>query len=151
MQQNRYIQVRRLGAGDAETFQQLVLLFCTVFEMPDEHVDRGRLQSLLADPHFVVYAAFDGDEMCGGLTGYIMLMYYHAESELYLYDMAVATSHQRQGIGRLLIEEMKRFCTAGNIGVMFVEAHADDLHAVEFYRSTGGAAEQAVHFNYYIK
>lgn len=150
MKQNKRPDIRRLTAGDADELKQLVLLFCDVFEMQKNGIAESRLQQLLADPHFVAFAAFENGVVCGGLTGYIMPMYYHTQSELYLYDMAVDITYQRQGIGRQLIAALKAFCRLRGISTMFVEAHAEDLHAVEFYRNTGGVAEQAVHFNFYI-
>jgi aminoglycoside 3-N-acetyltransferase I len=151
MEQNKQYDVRRLTTDDTVTFKQLVELFCDVFDMQKDGIAESRLQQLLAAPHFVVLAAFENDKVCGGLTGYIMPMYYHTQSELYLYDMAVAATHQRQGIGRMLISAATAYCSVNNISTMFVEAHAEDQHAVEFYRNTGGVAEQAVHFNYRIQ
>lgn len=151
MEQKKQYDVRRLTTDDIVAFKQLVELFCDVFEMQKDGIAESRLQQLLADPNFVAFAALDNGTVCGGLTGYIMPMYYHTQSELYLYDMAVAITHQRQGIGRQLIAALKAFCSANGINTMFVEAHAEDLHAVEFYRNTGGVAEQAVHFNYRIQ
>jgi aminoglycoside 3-N-acetyltransferase I len=74
--------------------------------------------------------------------------YYGNYSEVYIYDIAVSKEYQRNGLGIMLIDSLKRFCAANNIKTIFVEAEEKDKHAVNFYHRTKAIAEKVVHFNY---
>lgn len=145
------VEVTQLSPVDIVRFKQLILLFGDVFETDNVVYSNERLADLLNNKHFVAIVALAHNVVVGGLTGYIMPMYNKPADELYLYDMAVATQAQRQGIGRQLIEKLKEFCCQHNIGNISVEAHAEDLSAVAFYHSWGGAPEDVVHFNFSIQ
>ena len=99
---------------------------------------------------FVVFVARHGDTVIGGLTAYVLAGYYSESSEVYLYDLAVAASFQRKGIGRKLLQALTGFCRENNFREFFVQADEVDTHALEFYRSTGGRPEKVVHFTYPI-
>jgi aminoglycoside 3-N-acetyltransferase I len=146
---NDSIEIKRLGKQDVNAFQQLLQLFHDVFEMEETITsDAPHLETLLAKEDFIVYAAFSGNEVAGGLTAYELPMYYFKGSEVFIYDIAVAQNFQRKGLGKKLIEALEKYCKQKNISVMFVEAHEEDTHAIDFYHSTGGKAEKVVHFNY---
>ena len=40
-------------------------------------------------------------------------------------------------------------CRQKGVAEVFVAASEEDTHALDFYRSTGGAAEKVVHFTYF--
>ena len=148
---NIEINIKHLTFQHLPLFQKLLQLFHEVFEMGEEiTVSDSYLSSLLAKPEFIALAAVDGDEVLGGLTAYVMPMYYKESAEAYLYDMAVGNAHQRKGIGKQLVGALIAYCKEHGISTAFVEAHEEDTHAVEFYLSTGGKAEKVVHFNYHI-
>jgi aminoglycoside 3-N-acetyltransferase I len=145
------ITLQRLSKTDTAAFREMVLLFKDVFEMKSTaKLSDAYIKKLLAKPEFIALAVFDGTKIVGALTAYEMPQYYGEYAEVYIYDMAVHTSHQRKGIGKKLIASLKGYCRANGIKTMFVEAHADDKHAVKFYLSTKGKAERVVHFNYNI-
>lgn len=86
--------------------------------------------------------------VAGGATAYVLAPYHARMPELFIYDVAIATQHQRKGLGAKLIAALKDYCRENNIGEMFVPAHEEDTHALDFYRSTGGKAEKVVLFTY---
>ena len=69
-------------------------------------------------------------------------------SEIFIYDIAVRSDHQRKGIGRRLIEELRAQADAIGIQDMFVPADAEDLHALDFYRALGGEAAPVTIFTF---
>lgn len=146
---NRLLQIKKLGADDLVLFQKLIQLFQEVFEMGDSLTpNETALKSLLSKTSFIAYAAVYENEVAGGLTAYELPMYYSGTSEVYIYDIAVKPEFQRKGAGRELLSALKQYCSLNGIKEMFVEAHEEDQHAVEFYHSTGGQAERVIHFNY---
>jgi len=145
-------KIAKLDKHDIKSFQKLIQMFHEVFETGQkEQAKKSHLNKLLKNHHFIALAALDGKEVIGGLTAYILPQYYSANPEMYIYDMAVKSNMQRKGMGKELVKVLKKYCQQNKIKVMFVEAHAKDKHAVNFYRSTGGKQEEVVHFNYFIK
>src|SRR5690606_3603957 len=68
---------------------------------PDEY-----LQNLLGKNSFYALAALEGERIVGGLTAYRLDGYHTAESQLMVYDLAVAIDFQRKGIGTLLMKSI---------------------------------------------
>lgn len=141
--------IKRLTVADIEGFVQMLRLFERVFEMKNFILpDRSYLESLVAMDGFVTIAAFRKGEVIGGLTAYTLPSYYTQSSEMYLYDLAVDISYQRQGIGKQLLSALTEYCQKNNCHEFFVQADAVDEHAIEFYRATGGIGEKVMHFSY---
>src|SRR5690606_4453870 len=129
----------------------LILLFEDVFGMEDfrmpEHV---YLQRLLGKDGFYVFVAVGEGRVLGGLTAYSLAQYYNPSPVVYIYDLAVKTEFQRKGIGKKLISGINDYCRGIGVEEVFVQADEADDYAVEFYRATGGTAQNAVHFSYLL-
>ncbi|MEN9562812.1 MAG: hypothetical protein RIR73_1056 [Chloroflexota bacterium] len=145
------IEIRKLTSRDLSAFKTLLLLFNQAFEEERDLSNAEHLSVLLNNRQFVVLAACSGEEILGGLTAYELPLYYGNETEIFLYDMAVHPDHQRKGIGKQLLEFLKDYCARNEINTFFVLAHKEDVHALEFYRATGGEREQVANFIYEIK
>jgi len=143
------IEVKKLSQGDVSAFKLLIHLFNVVFEEDESAIGSDvNLFKLLSNNHFVAMAAFDQYEIAGGLTAYELPMYSADRSEIFVYDLAVKPEYQRRGIGKRLIQHLKEYCFENGINEFFVLAHEEDIHAVEFYRATGGKSEKVVNFLY---
>jgi ribosomal protein S18 acetylase RimI-like enzyme len=114
------------------------------FKMPSEKY----LQQLLGKEDFFVFVALLHEEVVGGLTAYTLAQYYSERPLVYIYDLAVKSQYQRQGIGKMLMAGITNYCKEIGVEEVFVQADQVDQHAIEFYHTTGGIAEQVVHFNY---
>ncbi len=128
----------------------LVKLFGEVFEMKDFSLPQPNyLQNLLERPNFDVFVALDNNHVVGGLTTYVLEQYYSEKPLAYIYDLAVASNLQRQGIGKQLIAEVNAFYTKKGFEEMYVQADKVDAHAVDFYRKTMPTEEvPVINFNY---
>lgn len=144
------LEIKQLQQSDTASFMAMIEMFNTVFEEEPAIGSKTHLQRLLTDPHFIAIAALHEGEVLGGLTAYILPMYYSDSPEVLLYDMAVKTDYQRMGIGKALLRQLKRYCQQNAVGEFFVLAHEEDEHAIEFYRSTGGRSEKVVNFLYAV-
>ena len=142
------MKTARLVAGDRARARELFTLMADVFEeercpLADAYVDR-----LLAREDFWAIAAFDGDQIVGGLTAHTLVMTRAETSEVFIYDLAVRADHQRRGVGRRLINHLLDSAAALGIVEVFVPADDDDTHALDFYRAVGGAAAPVTIFTF---
>ncbi len=146
---SKKIEIVKLAADDLDKFIQLIKLFEDVFIMENFEIpDKKHLEQLLAKSDFFVFVALENNEVVGGLTAYILVQYYSKLPLVYLYDLAVKTTHQRRGIGKLLISAINSHCREIGIEEVFVQADKIDDYALDFYRSTGAREEEVVHFYY---
>ena len=67
-------------------------------------------------------------------------------SEIYIYDLAVAEAHRRQGIATALIEELKDIASRIGAWVIYVQADYGDEPAVALYEKLG-TREDVMHFD----
>jgi len=130
--------VRRLTKNDLETMRLLNVLFGEVFEDHENYHDHkpsdDYLRDVLENENTIVVVAFQGNEVVGGLVAYVLDKFERQRREVYLYDLAVSTAHQRKGIGRRLIDELKIIARELGAYVVFVQADEGD-EAVAFYES----------------
>ena len=92
--------------------------------------DDGHLARLLASSTFIAVAAFDAGAVVGGLAAYLLPKFEQARSELYIYDLAVAQSHRRQGVATALIGELRNLAVERGAYVIFVQADHGDEPAI---------------------
>lgn len=114
--------------------------------MPDENY----LQKLLEKEDFFVFVALKENKVVAGLTSYIMHQYYSKMPLVYIFDLAVSTEFQRQGIGKMLIAANNSYCKTIGIEAVMVQADEIDDYAIKFYHSTGATAEKVTHFEYVL-
>lgn len=145
------ISISQLQNTDLDKFKQLIILFNDVFEEYHSIASNSHLENLLQNPEFYAVVVEENNTIIGGLTAYEMKRYYSDSSELYIYDMAVKTNQQNNGIGKRLIKYLKSFAAQNNIETIFVEAHSEDKQAVKFYESSIGQSEKVDHFNLDVK
>lgn len=145
-------QIKKLEATDLESFENLILTFGEVFEMETPSAPQpDYLRSLLAQKSFFAFGAFAGQELAGGVTGYLLPQYYVESPLAYIYDLAVRKEFQRKGIGRGLIDAVQAYCRTENIEQLFVQADDTDEYALEFYHASGAERGKAVNFYYHLR
>jgi aminoglycoside 3-N-acetyltransferase I len=149
--QNEF-HIRRLGKSDDTLFQQQVRLFREVFgEESSGTAPAGYLEDLLGNPAFLAFAIIHDQEVWGGATAHILPLYYQAQTEVFLYDMAIHPKHQRKGLGIKLLSFLIVYCHQEGLGEVFVAADEKDTWALNFYRAAGGTEERVLHFTYPVK
>ena len=104
------------------------------------------LQDLLGRDHFIALAALDVGAVVGGLAAYVLDKFEQERSEIYIYDLAVAQGHRRQGIAIALIDELRAIGRARGAYVIFVQADHVDPPAIALYTKLG-KREDVLHFD----
>ncbi|MGY0505412.1 AAC(3)-I family aminoglycoside N-acetyltransferase [Luteimonas sp. e5] len=125
-------------------------MFATVFADPVNYAEsqptNQYLHDLLARDTFIAVAAVCGDEVIGGLTGYVLHKFEQARKEIYIYDLAVIEDHRRCGIASRLIRKVQEIATRIGAYVIFVQADYGDDPAVSLYTKLG-TRENVMHFD----
>ena len=146
-------QVRRLGQGDLEAFRAMNALFADVFEMPREYGDAkpgdAYVASWLENPANIAVVAEDSGQVVGAIGGYELQKFEQERSEIFIYDLAVAQSHRRQGIASAMIEAIRAIARERGARTVFVQADtaAEDAPAQALYRKFASEEITALHFD----
>ena len=104
------------------------------------------LERLLGRDTFIALAAVQGRQVVGGVTAYVLPKFEQERSEIYIYDLAVAETHRRQGIATAMIAELRRIAVLRGAYVIFVQADYGDDPAIALYTKLG-ARENVIHFD----
>jgi aminoglycoside 3-N-acetyltransferase I len=145
------MEILKLKSSDLDKFIALIKVFEDVFEMENFTIPPADyLQKQLNNEGFLVFVALKNNEIVGGLTAYRWDQYYSTKPLIYVYDLAVKTAFQRQGIGKLLMSSIVNYGKENSFQEVFVQADVVDDYALDFYRSTGAIAEDVVHFTYLL-
>ena len=142
------MRLKRLTVGDRDLARALFALMADVFGEDCEDLSDGYLDRLLGREDFWAMAAFADDHLLGGVTAHTLPMTRTESSELFIYDIAVRRGHQRQGVGRRLVAELRTQAAARGIREVFVPVDTEDVHALDFYRALGGAPSPVTLFTF---
>ena len=146
---NQAINTRLLSSSDIGLLRSIVELFAREFDEPPDPLapasHDGYLGQLLARESFVAIAALADGVVVGGITGHVLPKSGEARSELYLYDLAVASDWRRRGIAAAMIEKLKDVAREKGAHLIFVQADVGDSPAIALY-SRYSARRDVLHF-----
>jgi aminoglycoside 3-N-acetyltransferase I len=143
-------EVRRLDRGDVTEMRAVNALFAAAFDDLESYAasppSDACLERRLGSPATIVLAAFDGAAVVGALVGYVLDKFEQERSEIYIYDLAVAEMHRRQGVATALIEALQPIAAEAGAWVIYVQADHGDNPAIALY-SKLGSREDVMHFD----
>ncbi len=143
-------EISRLNCENAAAMEDLLTLFGQAFEDAETYggarPGRPYLERLLDSDHFIALVARQDGALVGGLAAYELQKFERERSEIYIYDLAVAQSHRRQGIATALIEALKPIAQECGAHVIFVQADLGDEPATALYTKLG-TREDVLHFD----
>jgi ribosomal protein S18 acetylase RimI-like enzyme len=127
-------RVRRLRRGD----EARVLGAAPLFDDPPVP---SAVRAYLADRANVFFLAADGTRAVGFLRGTGLRQLHGRKRQMFLYEVAVARSHRRHGVGSALVAALLRYCRRRGFEEVFVFTNPRNTAAVRLYRGTGGRTE----------
>ena len=97
------------------------------------------LRRLLGGDSFIALAAVKNGDVVGGIAAYELKKFEQQRSEVYIYDLAVAAAHRREGIATALIEQLKKIAAGRGAYVIFIQADTgiEDEPAIALYTKLG--------------
>ena len=145
--------IRQFSPSDAAIMDALLSFFGEAFGDPASYTSKrpsaNYLRKLLGGDSFIALAAFDDDgKVRGALCAYELHKFEQERSEIYIYDLAVAATHRRQGIATALIRSLQEIAATRGAWVIFVQADTqpEDEAAIALY-SKLGVREDVLHFD----
>ncbi len=150
------VTIHQITPDDIPLMEALLTTFGEAFDEVETYGGNrpgtDYLRRLLGSDYFIALAALKADEVVGGLAAYELKKFEQARSEIYIYDLAVAAAHRRQGIATALIQELGKIAAARGAYVIFVQADtgAEDEAAIALYTKLG-AREEVLHFDIAVK
>jgi aminoglycoside 3-N-acetyltransferase I len=150
------IEVRQLCPNDVPLMRALLTIFGGAFDEADTYTtnrpSEDYLRRLLGGDSFIALAALKRGDVIGGIAAYELRKFEQERSEIYIYDLAVASGHRRQGIATALIEQLKEVAAERGAYVIFVQADigVEDQPAVALYTKLG-TREEVLHFDIAVK
>jgi aminoglycoside 3-N-acetyltransferase I len=144
--------VRQLGPDDLPAMRSLITVlgdaFADIETYSAKRPSDDYLRRLLAGDSFIALAAIEGTDVIGGLAAYELRKFEQERSEIYIYDLAVASEHRRRGVATALIEALQQIASARGAWVIFVQADLaiEDEPAIALYTKLG-TREDVLHFD----
>ena len=144
------VDIRWLGSNDIALMRGMLAMFADAFEDAQAY-DSAKpgdayLKRLLAGNSFIALAACEGEAVVGGIAAYVLAKHEQERSEIYIYDLAVAASHRRQGLATAMIAKLRGIAFELGAYVIFVQADKGDDAAIALYSSLG-TREDVLHFD----
>ncbi len=136
------IEIRRLGRDDGD----LALEAISQLKAGDWEGQGGKPKSLTAnylarflryDDHFLIVAIENADPV-GYLLAYELSRVDRDQTMMLFYEIGVAESQRRKGVGTALIDEIRSICRERNIMKMWVETNESNVAAMRLYQTAGG-------------
>jgi aminoglycoside 3-N-acetyltransferase I len=142
--------IARLAPGDFTSMKGLLAMFGTAFKEPETYggaIPRNAyFERLLGKESVIALAAISEGTVVGGLVAYELDKFEQERREIYIYDLAVAQAHRRNGIATALIEELRQIGRSRGAYVIYVQADLQDDAAIALY-SKLGVREDVLHFD----
>lgn len=141
MSSRAYIDIHQLQADDVALMERMLTMFGRAFDEEEIYngaqPSRDYLERLLRSDYFIALAATKSGEVVGGIAAYELKKFEQERSEIYIYDLAIATAHRREGIATALIQELKKVARMRGAYVIFVQADLGDEPATALYTKLG--------------
>jgi aminoglycoside 3-N-acetyltransferase I len=142
--------VRQIEGDDVLRLRELLKIFGTAFEDADSYQNNPPsdtyLKGLLESDNFIALIALQNVTVVGGLVAYELRKFEQERSEIYIYDLAVASEHRRRGVATKIINELKIIAKQRGAYVIYVQADLGDEPAIALYTKLG-AREDVLHFD----
>jgi ribosomal protein S18 acetylase RimI-like enzyme len=143
-------KVRDATAGDAEEIYALAREMAEIVgdRYPELEAVRGRLEELLEEPRARVLVAEGEGEVIGVVSLWIKPDLAHGDTVVEVPMLAVAEGSRRRGVGRLLMDEVRKLAVADEASLIELVATSANEPAREFYRSLGFVEADLVAFEF---
>jgi aminoglycoside 6'-N-acetyltransferase I len=104
----------------------------------DDPIVESSAKEFLADPRHRFVVALDGDLVVGFVSAVIYVHPDKSAPEMWINEIGVAPSHQRQGIGKSLMQAILEEAKRSGCTEAWVLTDRANIPAMAMYKSAGG-------------
>lgn len=126
------MELKLLGRTD------LSLLHNVAEDVFDDPIVESSAREFLADPRHRLVVALDHDLVVGFVSAVIYVHPDKPAPELWINEIGVASTHQRQGIGKALMQAILEEAKRSGCSEAWVLTDRGNLPAMAMYKSAGG-------------
>ena len=107
----------------------------------DKQWNEAEGNKFLANQDNALFVAFEDNTPTGFLTAHRLQRFDSRKAEVLLYEMGVHEDYRRKGIGKALIEEVKKWAKEVGAAEVWVLTEKSNIPAMAMYQSAGGQEE----------
>ena len=135
------VELQRVTARDIRLFDRIA------DDVFDELVEPERLRRYLAEPGHLMILAIDEGVVVGQCAA---VVHHHPDkvTELYIDELGTATSRQREGIGRRMIDAMFDWGRELGCKESWLGTELDNVAANALYRRIEGRSETMAYYEF---
>jgi ribosomal protein S18 acetylase RimI-like enzyme len=123
---------RKLGLSDLDLVVRMEADFRSDF------ICKENAHMFLSNPMCLIFACIENNRVIGFAYGYELNRLNNIGNMLYIHEVGVLPSFQRQGIGREILTEIKSLCKLSGICRIFLFTQKTNTPACALYESLGG-------------
>lgn len=112
-------------------------------------IDQGK--KFLENKDNLLLVAYWEKEIAGFLTGYRLQRFDKKKAEVLIYEVGVNENFRRKGIGKALIQALKKWTKEVGSDEIWVPTNKSNIEAVALYQSVGGITESTDEQIYVIR
>jgi aminoglycoside 3-N-acetyltransferase I len=156
MKEDHELKIHLLTANDLTLMDGLLRTFGEAFDEMDTYTAHrpsdDYLRTLLGRDEFIALVAVKAGEVVGAIAAYELTKFEQERSEIYIYDLAVAAKHRREGVATALIRKVQEIAAQRGAHVIFVQADTgvEDQPAIALYDKLG-SREEVLHFDIAVR
>lgn len=128
-------EIKLLGPADS------VILNHVAADVFDDPIVISSAQEFLSDARHRLVVALDDHLVVGFVSAVIYLHPDKSAPELWINEIGVAPTHQRQGIGKMLLQHLLEDARQSGCVEAWVLTERQNIAAMAMYRSAGGIEE----------
>ena len=124
------MEVRRLNSGDEARARDAIATLKITDNKLRRDLTADYLSHFLSRPENYLIIATDCDLPIGYLVAYLLERVDRDQTMMFLYEICVAESHQRLGVGTAMIQLLKSHCRQQRVMKMWVHTNKSNAAAV---------------------
>ena len=113
-------------------------------------VDEESARLFLSNPMNCFFACIVDNKIIGYACGHELNRLDGAGNMLYVHGVAVHANYRREGIGKQMMNELKKLCKLSGICRYYLYTHKDNTAACALYDSTGGIVHRDDNVSYFF-
>lgn len=144
------IEVKRLKPQDAELAQRAINTLKPAQERNNKDVTTDYMRVFLGEGKNILILGLEDRSPVGFALAYLLDRVDRNQTMMLFYEIVVSDHHRGQGLGKKIINELKRIGRDLNVKEIWVLTSKSNSAAVNLYRSTGAkpAGEDDILFVY---